>query len=241
MSKQPPARETFDETREKVHRAMMSAVSHDLKTPLATIIGSLEIYTRMADKLSAEKKTILMKSALSEAYRLDQFITNILDMAKLESGMVQPTLTPCDLNSIIQDCIKKLGPRGAQYRIELETEHPPFTFLCDAVFLGRAIGLILDNATKHAGKNPLIHIAYGRRPDGIWIHVRDDGPGFPAGSEETIFSKYTRMGRSDQQQAGTGLGLAICRQLMQLLGGSVTASIHPEGGALFTLHYPTNL
>jgi K+-sensing histidine kinase KdpD len=224
-----------DETRELIHRQMLAAVSHDLKTPLATVIGSLEIYTRMEEKLTKEKRTALINSALSEAYRLDNFITNILDMAKLESGMVKMRAEQFDLTSLLQDCLKRLGPKRARADIRLRPEGTNTIITTDPMLLSRAAGLILENALRHAGKNPVIIIEYGWRDQEGFIRVRDNGPGIPAGKEDDIFSKYTRFAKNDSQNAGTGLGLAICRQLMQLISGSVQVSNHPEGGAVFTL------
>jgi two-component system, OmpR family, sensor histidine kinase KdpD len=108
----------------------------------------------------------------------------------------------------------------------------------DPMLLGRAIGLVIDNATKHAGKEATIEVRYSGNADHYMIRVSDNGLGIPAGKEEEIFSKHTRLSRKDQQNAGTGLGLAICRQMMRMLGGTVTAENSPEGGAVFTLKHP---
>lgn len=229
---------TFDETRENVHRQILSTVSHDLKTPLATVIGSLEVYLRMEEKLSHEKKITLIKSALGEAYRLDSFVTNILDMAKLESGMVKIKNERCDLTTLLQDCVTRIGPRAERGSISL---HPPTATTIvhtDPMLLGKAAGILLDNALKHAGNLPIIRLEYGVEDDRGYIRVVDNGAGVSPEKTEAIFSKYTRFSKSDQQNAGTGLGLAICRQIMGLLSGSVNVKNCPEGGAVFTLTFP---
>lgn len=227
---------SIDEMREQMHRQMLSNVSHDLKTPLSTMIGSLEIYQRMFDKLSPEKRATLVQSALSEAYRLDGFITNILDMAKLESGAVKAKPTTFDLASCLADCVTRLGPRASQFNIRIQgkAEKTPYA---DVALLGRAVGLVLDNATKHAGKDASIVLEYTCDGKTITVLVHDNGPGIPKGREEEIFSKYTRFARSDQQNAGTGLGLAICRLLMRMLNGSVTL-VPTTAGATFKLECP---
>lgn len=230
----------FERAREEIHRQMLSAVSHDLKTPLATIIGSLEVYTRMNEKLSPEKKQALINAALGEAYRLDNFITNILDMAKLEGGMVSIRREKCDLKSLLGDCLTRLGPRAKLHHITIVGDNTRGTLSTDPMLFSRAIGLVLDNAIKHAGKEATIEVHYGREGRNAVVRVQDNGPGIPAGREESIFSKYTRIARSDQQNAGTGLGLAICRLMMQTIGGSVTVANHANGGAVFTLTCPTN-
>ncbi|MFZ4541422.1 MAG: sensor histidine kinase [Rickettsiales bacterium] len=229
---------SYEETREQLHRQMLSTVSHDLKTPLATIIGSLEISVRMSDKLSPEKKAMLINSALGEAYRLDNFITNILDMAKLEGGMVKPKTEQLELKSLLDDCLTRLGPRAKLHTIHIAPSDKSSFVRADPMLLGRAVGLVLDNAIKHAGKEATINVSYGSDNDGTFIYIRDNGPGIPAGKEQEIFSKYSRIARSDQQNAGTGLGLAICRQMMYMMSGTVKASNHPEGGAVFELRCP---
>lgn len=229
---------TFEQTREQLHRQMLSAVSHDLKTPLATMIGALEIHTRMDAKLSPEKKATLINSALTEAYRLDNFITNILDMAKLEGHMVQVKPEKIDLKSLLSDCLTRLGPRAKLHTINLNGNNAGGAAKTDPMLFARAIGLVLDNATKHAGKEAVIEVDYGHDGKEITVQVRDNGPGIPAGKEEEIFSKYARIANKDQQNAGTGLGLAICREMMRMLGGTVKAENHPQGGACFTLRSP---
>jgi K+-sensing histidine kinase KdpD len=234
--------ETFDETREKIHREMLSAVSHDLKTPLATVIGSLEIYTRMGAKISEEKRVQLIASALSEAYRLDKFITNILDMAKLEGGMVKIKNERSDLRSLLEDALIRLGPKREKGEISVVPCNEHTIVFTDPMLLSRAIGLVLDNALRHGGKQPKVIIEYScdDSVETSFVRVRDHGPGIPEGKEEEIFSKYTRLARADQQNAGTGLGLAICRRIMQVMGGSVSVRNHPDGGAEFTLRFPSN-
>lgn len=230
--------ERFDEAREETHRQMLSAVSHDLKTPLATIIGSLEIYTRMNEKLGAEKKEMLIQSALIEAYRLDSFITNILDMAKLEGGNVKIKSDRADLTSLVQDAVIRLGPRAQNANIKLHVPDAPAITQTDPLMLGRALGILLDNALKHAGKEAAIVVAYGTEGKEGFIRVTDNGPGIAEGKDEDIFCKYTRFSKSDQQNAGTGLGLAICRQIMQLLHGTVVLERSQTPGAAFVLRFP---
>lgn len=238
MKKNKGEAEVFAQTREQLHRQMLSAVSHDLKTPLATIIGALEVYERMNDRLSPEKKESLIRSALGEAYRLDNFITNILDMGKLEAGMITLKPEKLAMKSLVNDCLSRLGPRAKRHSIELHGDERGAPVTTDLMLFGRAVGLVLDNAIKHAGPEAVITVHYGTDDAGAYVQVRDNGRGIPPGKEEAIFSKYTRFANSDQQNAGTGLGLPICRLMMQALGGTVEGINRPEGGAEFTLRCP---
>src|SRR4051812_36475440 len=101
--------EAFEQERERLHRIVLSSVSHDLKTPLACIIGSLEIFERTKEKLTLEKRNTLINTALQEAYRLDSFITNILDMAKFESDAVKVKKEVCVMELLLEDCLILLG------------------------------------------------------------------------------------------------------------------------------------
>lgn len=236
---------SFSEDRDRLHLQMMSAVSHDLKTPLASIIGSLEIHDKMKAALSDEKKEILLKTALQEAYRLDGFITNILDMARLENGMTKINKRHCELDQVAQDCVQKVG--DLTNRADIQIVKPRFSTSCytDATLLSRAIQCVLDNAMKHSGNaQPRIQIDFSQKDHMLFTHIRDDGTGIPNGEEEKIFSKYTRLAKKDYKNAGTGLGLTIARAIVNLLGGSIYLEPQDEGqdsvykGAVFTIAIP---
>lgn len=235
------------EDRDRLHLQMMSAVSHDLKTPLATIIGSLEIHDRMKDNLTPEKKEILLQTALEEAYRLDGFITNILDMARLDNGMVRAHKRPCDIDQVIHECIRKIGGPGD--RAEIVVTPPGFSTSCDtdAALFSRAVQCLLDNAMKHSGNaKPKIGIDFaigaidGKRA--LNVHIRDDGNGIAGEDRETVFSKYTRLAKKDYKNAGTGLGLTIARAILHLLGGVIyleeNRGAGMYGGAFFVIQLP---
>jgi two-component system sensor histidine kinase KdpD len=225
--------------RERIHRQMLSSVSHDLKTPLAAIIGSLEIFGRMREVLTPEKAQILLDTALKEAYRLDGFITNILDMAKLENAMVRLHLDICHLSTLLHDCVEKSGQRLQGSHITIAPIDQKLECKTDAALLCRAISLLIDNAIKFSPEqdSEVRLSAYAQGPR-LVIEVSDNGPGIPEDKMEEIFSKYTRIKRQDHQNAGTGLGLPIARSIAQLLGGNVLAANRPDGGALFTLYIP---
>jgi two-component system sensor histidine kinase KdpD len=228
----------LDREREHMHRQMLSSVSHDLKTPLASVIGSLEIYERLGDKLTPEKKEILIATALQEAYRLDNFITNILDMARLENGAVNVRQESCNIERLIKDCLTRLGNRLKDTAVKTEVVQEVPEVITDPTLLTRAVCLLLDNAVKYGGTPPAIHITYGKdEAQQSFIRIQDNGLGIPDTVKDSIFSKYTRFSRQDRQNAGTGLGLAICREIMRLLQGRVMAENQEGGGAVFTLYF----
>jgi len=233
---------THDEIREYLHRQMLSSVSHDLKTPLATIIGSLEVMTMLYDKLTEEKRKSLIGSALTEAFRLDYFITNILDMAKFEADAVKPRFESGKLSQMIQDSLTRLGPLKSRGEIRINPLGGGDDIVTDPMLGSRAIGLVLHNAFKFGQRKtpnatPVIEIDYGVDGREGFVRIRDHGEGIPDDKQSAVFDKYTRLQKTDQQQAGTGLGLTICQHIMRLLDGRIVLSNHPEGGAVFTLYY----
>lgn len=243
MSLQNATPPTFEEDRDRLHLQMMSAVSHDLKTPLASIIGSLEIYNKMHAALTPEKKEMLLATALEEAYRLDGFISNILDMARLENGMTKLHKREYELDQIIQDCIQKIS--GLNDKAEVSVIKPAKPVMCetDASLLSRAIQCIFDNAIKHSGNaKPKIQIEYKDANQEVIIFIKDDGVGIPTGEEEKIFSKYTRVAKKDHKNAGTGLGLTIARAIIELLDGTIhlqkSDTDGPYKGACFKIKLP---
>ena len=142
----------FNKERERMHRQMMSSVSHDLKTPLASIIGSLEIHDQMKDQLDPEKKQILLDTALQEAYRLDNFITNILDMAKLENDQVKVKRELCDIGGLLQSCMgQPIIAFEEDSDVTLCAVSGILTATTDPTLLQRTVGLLLDNAVKYGG------------------------------------------------------------------------------------------
>ncbi|MDI7775644.1 ATP-binding protein [Asticcacaulis sp. EMRT-3] len=236
---------THDEIREYLHRQMLSSVSHDLKTPLATIIGSLEVMTMLYDRLSEEKRKSLISSALTEAFRLDYFITNILDMAKFEADSVKPRFEAARLGQMIQDALARMGPLKTKGEIRITATAARDELTTDPMLGSRAIGLVLHNAFKFGGRregrvteSPVIEVQYGVANGEGFVRIRDHGDGIPDSQQVAVFDKYMRLQKTDQQNAGTGLGLTICQSIMRLLGGRIEVANHPDGGAIFTLFYP---
>jgi two-component system sensor histidine kinase KdpD len=231
---------SLDKEREYIHRQILSLVSHDLKTPLTAIIGSLEIYEQMKDKISAKQKSTLIQGALQEAYRLDNFITNILDMARLENGQVKARQEQIEIGAMLRNCLTRLSHRLQGSRVNIEST-PVLKVITDPVLLSRTVCLLLDNAVKYGGRPPMIDVKFGKDKNNQgFIHIRDNGRGIDPSRTDDIFLKYTRFAVEDQQSVGTGLGLTISSELMKILNGSITVenNVDADAGARFTLHFP---
>jgi len=226
------------EEKTKLRSMLLSSVSHDLKTPLASVIGSLSVFRSMQAHLPEEHRKTLIDTALEEAQRLDSFITNILDMTRLESGDVKmkQDWTPAD--AMIKNVLKRLRTRLIRHNVELKLERTDIEVCLDIMMTEQVLQNVLDNAVKYTPSGTLVEISIGFNKRAFQIYVRDHGGGIPENGEDRIFDKFTRLNRLDSQIAGTGLGLAICKSVMQAQNGNIVASNHPDGGALFTITLP---
>lgn len=223
--------------REKLRAMLLSSVSHDLKTPLASVIGALSVYQTMGDNLSEEHRNTLIVTALEEAQRLDSFITNILDMTRLESGEVEFRKEWVAPEALFRKVERRMKMRLRNHKLTTKID-PDIDIHADSMSMEQVLQNLLDNAAKYttAGTEIMIH-GYTQGKQYI-VEVRDHGDGIPADKLNTVFDKYARLKKADHQVAGTGLGLSICKSVLQGQGGSIEAANHPEGGALFTLTFP---
>jgi two-component system sensor histidine kinase KdpD len=224
--------------REKLRTSLLSSVSHDLKTPLAAILGSLSVHRSMYDKLPEEQRRELTDAALNEAQRLDSFITNILDLAKIESGAVKFKREWQSPEDLVNRVRKRMRLRFENHVVVVHGPATEVEVELDPVISEQTLLNVLDNAVKYAPSGSKIDVRMETTDDHFNLHVRDFGDGIPADDHERIFDKYTRLQRQDHQVAGTGLGLALARAAMRGQGGDIRVSNHVDGGAVFTLSWP---
>lgn len=224
--------------REKLRTSLLSSVSHDLKTPLAAILGSLSVHRSMYDKLPEAQRRELTDAALIEAQRLDSFITNIIDLAKIESGAVKFKHQWQSPDDLVQRVKKRMRMRFEQHAFAVHSLSTEVEVELDPVTSEQALLNVLDNAIKYTPPASTIEVSMETTDTHFQIHVRDHGPGIAEEDRERIFDKYTRLQRQDHQVAGTGLGLALARAAMRGQGGDITVTTHEDGGAIFTLCWP---
>lgn len=228
----------ISEEREKLRVMLLSSVSHDLKTPLASIIGALSAYQTLGAKLKPEKHIELIEGSLEEARRLDSFITNILDMTRLETGNIKFRQEWCSLKPFMDDISKRMQHRLKQRPLHVQTPAMPVEAFMDTIMTGQVLQNLIDNACKYTPTGSAIDVTWVADSNGLLCHVRDYGDGIPENQFTHIFDKFARLHKKDSQTAGTGLGLAIARTVMESQGGWITVSNHPDGGAVFTLCLP---
>ncbi len=225
---------------ERLRAALLTSISHDLRTPLASIIGamtSLRSYGDAYDKASREE---LMSTIQSEAERLNRFIGNLLDMTRLESGAIQLNPEMIDAGEIVGTALNRASKILADHRLEIDIDPRLPMLRLDYLLFEQALFNILDNAAKYAPPETLVRISAKAETGSVAIRVEDEGPGIPPGDLERIFDKFYRVHAQDRQRAGTGLGLAICRGFVEAMGGTITAGNRASGGGVFTVRLPVS-
>lgn len=224
---------------ERLRNSLLSAISHDLRTPLASLVGladTLEL-TRPAPN---EQQLLISRAIRQSAVRMSALVGNLLDMARLEAGAVQLNRQWQPLEEVVGSalalCDAQLGQRPV--RVNLADDLPLLHL--DAVLFERVLVNLLENAAKYTPEGTPISITARAGSGQVVINIDDDGPGLPSGKEASIFEKFER-GNKESATPGVGLGLAICRAIVQAHGGAITGSNREEGGARFTITLPQGL
>ena len=224
---------------ERLRSALLTSISHDLKTPLAAVLGSASALRDVGDKLSDAEKADLLATVIDESERLNRFIANLLDMTKIESGALAPNLAPYDLSEIVGSALRRANKilGGHRVHLDLSTDMPMVRL--DAVLFEQALFNLLDNAAKYAAAGTTIDVRSWRDRDSVVLQIVDEGEGIPQGDLEHIFDKFYRVQKTDHVRAGTGLGLAISRGFVEAMQGTITAANRADRkGAVFTITLP---
>jgi len=225
---------------ERLRNSLLSAISHDLRTPLAALVGLAETLSLGKPPASDEQRAVAESIRLS-ALRMNALVNNLLDMARLEAGAVQLNRAWQPLEEVVGSALAACAPSLAGRAIDVKLADDLPLLDLDAVLFERVLVNLLENAAKYTP--PGSAIAIGARPAGdqVLITVDDHGPGLPRGREEAIFEKFER-GARESATPGVGLGLAICRAIVHAHGGSIRGENRErEGeviGARFTITLP---
>jgi two-component system, OmpR family, sensor histidine kinase KdpD len=224
---------------DRLRSALLTSISHDLKTPLAAVLGAAGTLRDLSGALSDGEKADLLATIVDEAERLNRFIANLLDMTKLESGAVVPNAAPYDLGEIVGSALRRAGKILAHHRVELELAADLPMLRLDAVLFEQALFNLLDNAAKYSPSHTTIRIQSWRDRDSVCLQILDEGNGIPPAELEHIFDKFYRAEKGDQVRAGTGLGLAISRGFIEAMHGTITAANRVDrSGAVFAIRFP---
>lgn len=224
---------------ERLRSAVLSSLSHDLKTPLASIIGAVTALRLYPDLYDAAARAELAGTIQEEAERLARFVANLLDMTRLEAGGINLVREPVDVGDVIGTALQRTAAELSEHRIVATIESDLPLLSLDAGLLEQVLVNVLDNAAKYAPQGSTVSVEARSDRGGTVLSVADEGPGLPQDSAERVFEKFFRANQGERRRAGTGLGLAICRGFVQALGGRIEAANRVDRtGAVFTVTFP---
>lgn len=220
---------------DRLRTALLDAVSHDLRTPLATATTAVETLRTHGGMLDDADRTTLLDDAGSSLARLGRLVENLLDMSRLQAGALAMTLQVVDLADVLPQVLDDLGPAGREVAVRVAEGVPAVTV--DPALLERVLVNLLANALRHSppGAPPVVRAS--EHGGEVQIRVVDSGPGVPSTEWDRIFLPFQRLGDTDAG-TGVGLGLALSRGLVEAFGGSLTPEHTPGGGLTMTVTLP---
>jgi two-component system sensor histidine kinase KdpD len=209
---------------ERLRSALLSSVSHDLRTPLASILGSVTSLRQLGDRIPKSDQAELLTTIEEEATRLTQFVNNLLDMTRLEAGALDIRRDWIDATDVIRGAVHRSRKLKPARKIKLSLPDALPLVRGDATLLEQVLFNLIDNADKYSPEASITAISAVAQSSGaITIRVSDEGEGIPSASLERIFDKFYRVGGSDGRTPGTGLGLAIAAGVIRAMGGDISA------------------
>jgi two-component system sensor histidine kinase KdpD len=221
---------------ERLRNSLLAALSHDLRTPLTVLLGLAESLALTAPRLSSVQQETA-QAIQDEARRMSTMVSNLLEMARIESGEVKLNLQWQPLEEVVGAALE--AARAMLQRhvvvVQLPRDLPLVKF--DAVLIERVLVNLLENVSKYTPPGTTVTLSAQSSGDRLSVAVADDGPGLPAGREEAVFQKFTR-GERESSTPGVGLGLAICRAIVESHQGKISAARRLGGGAIFTFTLP---
>ncbi len=242
---------------ERLRNSLLSAVSHDLRTPLSVITGASSTLLENGDSLEPKVRGELVASILEESERLNRLVANLLDMTRLQAGVLEVHKEWQPVEEVIGAALGRLGRQLADHPVTTHVAADlPFVPL-DDLLVQQVLVNLLENAARHTPAGTPVEVSARQERDSIVVEVADRGPGLPPGDESRLFEKFYRgTGKGDSSNLperpaerfaqtgpapfslGAGLGLAICRGIVQLHGGKIHAENRPGGGAVFRFSIP---
>ncbi len=221
---------------ERLRNSLLAALSHDLRTPLTSLVGLSESLTRAKPPLPDVQQSVA-EALHNEALRMSNLVVNLLDMARIQSGEIKLNLQWQFVEEVVGSALRASAVFLARHSVETRIATDLPLIQIDSLLIERVLCNLLENATKYTPAGSSIIIAAEVSGTMLDIAVRDNGPGLPAGKEDSLFEKFTR-GEKESTTPGVGLGLAICKSIVQAHGGKIRAGKAPEGGAAIIFSIP---
>jgi two-component system sensor histidine kinase KdpD len=222
---------------EKLQTALLNSISHDLRTPLATITGVLSTLNDEEAQLDTETRHSLTESAAQEAASLNRLVGNLLDMTRLEAGAVKLNLEPCEVSDVVGAALEQLSGELHNRQVQLDIADDLPLVPMDFVLIQQVLTNLLDNAVKYSPPEAPIEIHARQAGQELEIQVADRGVGIPPDDLVRVFDKFFRV-RRPNSVAGSGLGLTICKGIVEAHGGRIWAQNRPGGGVLLIFTVP---
>lgn len=224
---------------ERLRSALLTSISHDLKTPLASVLGAASTMRDLAGALSAAEKRDLLATVIEESERLNRFIANLLDMTKLESGAIVPNTALHDLGEIVGSALRRASKILVRHKVSLDLAADLPMLELDPVLFEQVLFNLIDNAAKYSPPGTTLTISSKREKNQVILQILDEGEGIPPGEIESVFDKFYRAQKGDHVRPGTGLGLAISRGFVEAMHGTISASNRSDrSGAVLTIRLP---
>jgi two-component system sensor histidine kinase KdpD len=222
---------------EKLRNVLLSAISHDFRTPLATIIGSASTLRDSEATLDEPRRRALLDTLLHEAERMNRLVGNLLDLTRFSEGRIELRRDWIAIDELVGAVLARLRDVLAQHPVTLHLPEDLPLVPGDEVMIEQVLSNLIENAARHTPHGTRVEISASVASDALEVAVRDYGPGFPPGEEARVFEKF-HQARPESAQSGFGLGLAICKAIVEAHGGTIEARNAPGGGAEFRFALP---
>jgi two-component system, OmpR family, sensor histidine kinase KdpD len=223
----------------KLRSALLTSISHDLKTPLAAIMGAAGTLRDYQSALPDEDRLELLATVTDESERLNRFIANLLDMTRIESGAMEPNAAFHYIGDIAGSALRRASKILAHHEVDVRVPAELPMVRIDPVLFEQVLFNLLDNAAKYAPEGSIVRVQAESNGQRVFVRVSDEGPGIPPGDLERVFDTFYRVRKGDHVRAGTGLGLSICRGFIEAMGGTIAAENRTDrSGAVFTVSLP---
>lgn len=220
----------------KLYNTLLNSLSHELRTPIATIVGATDNLQNFNGKLSDTNRYELIREISKASFRLNQQVENLLNMSRLESGFIQSKKDWCDVNELIYETVARVEENVEGKKINIQVDPAIPLFKLDKGMMEQVVYNLLYNACTYTQAHAAISITARCYADALEIVVEDNGPGFPEGEIRNVFDKFYRL--KNAKAGGTGLGLSIVKGFTEAQNGVVDLKNKDTGGAKFTVNIP---
>ncbi len=222
---------------DRLKTALLDSVSHDLRTPLATIRASAGSLLDPEIEWSADEQRATLRSIDAEAERMNRLVRNLLDLSRIEGGALHPDLQPHDVDDVVAGAVQRASS-ATDKRIEVERDPDLPPVMADDLYLDEIMSNLLENAVRHGGDRIVVRESAVGGGAQVALIVEDDGPGVPDPAMPRLFEKFFRVERAGGGRRGMGVGLAVVQGLARAMGGDVTAGRSALGGLAVTVLIP---